>query len=82
MLQLTKHSLSVKHFLAQISITEMEHPPHSPGLALNDFWLFPKTKSVLKERKFQDTEDVHKKVMTTESYTTAGVPKMFPTVAA
>jgi hypothetical protein len=20
----------------------MEHPPHSPDMALNDFWLFPK----------------------------------------
>jgi transposase len=28
--------LSVKHFLAQKSITEVEHPPCSPDLALND----------------------------------------------
>jgi hypothetical protein len=31
-----------KQFLAQKSITEMEHPSYSPDLALNDFWLFPK----------------------------------------
>jgi histone-lysine N-methyltransferase SETMAR len=40
--------LSVKQFLAQKSITEIEHPPCSPDLALNDFWLFPKIKSALK----------------------------------
>jgi hypothetical protein len=44
-------ALSVKQFLAQKSITEMEHPPQSP-----DFpgCLFPKTKSVLEGQKFQD----------------------------
>jgi hypothetical protein len=30
-------ALSVKQFLAQKSITEMEHPPYSPDLAPNDF---------------------------------------------
>jgi hypothetical protein len=33
--QLTQHS--VKQFLAQKSITEMEHLTYSPNLALNDF---------------------------------------------
>jgi histone-lysine N-methyltransferase SETMAR len=37
-------ALSVKQFLAQKSITDMEHPPYSPDLALNDFWVFPKVK--------------------------------------
>jgi hypothetical protein len=39
MIQLTRHFLSSKQFLAQKSITGMEHPPYSPDLALNDFWL-------------------------------------------
>jgi transposase len=39
--------LSVKQFLAQKLITEMEHPLYSPDLAPND-WLFPKIKSALK----------------------------------
>jgi hypothetical protein len=39
--------LSVKQFLAQKSITELEHPFHSPDLAPNDFWPFPKIKSAL-----------------------------------
>jgi hypothetical protein len=33
---------AVKQFLAQKSITEMEHPSYAPDLAPNDFWLFPK----------------------------------------
>jgi len=41
-------ALSVKQFLAQKLITEMEHPPYSLNLAPNDFWLFPKIKSALK----------------------------------
>jgi hypothetical protein len=35
-------ALSVKQFLAQKSISELEHPPHSPDLVPNDFWLFLK----------------------------------------
>jgi hypothetical protein len=46
--------LSIKQFLAQKSITEMEHPPYNPDLALNDLWLFPKVKSALKGKRFQD----------------------------
>jgi hypothetical protein len=39
--------LSVKHFLAQKLITEMEHPPCYSDLAPDDLWLFPKVKSAL-----------------------------------
>jgi hypothetical protein len=73
--------LSLKEFLAQKSITEMEHPPYSPNLTLNDFWLFPKIKSVRRERRFQDVEDIQKCDDGTESDSTTGVPRMFPTVA-
>jgi hypothetical protein len=59
MLQLTRSSLS-SSFLAQKSITEMEHPSCSPDLAPNDFWLFTKIKSSLKWGRFQDTEDIPK----------------------
>jgi hypothetical protein len=55
-------ALSVKQFLAQKPTTEMKHPFCSPDLALNDFWLFPKMKSVLKRQRFQDMKD-KKKVM-------------------
>jgi hypothetical protein len=50
--------LSVKEFLAKISITEMVQPPCSPYLARNDLWLFPKLKSALKGRRYQDTEEI------------------------
>jgi transposase len=54
-------ALSVKQFLAQKSITEMERPQYSHDLAPKDFWLFPKIKSALKGRRFRDIEDVRKK---------------------
>jgi hypothetical protein len=50
-LQLTRRSLSS---LAQKSITEMEHPPYSSDMALNNFSLFTKIKSALKWRRFQE----------------------------
>jgi hypothetical protein len=61
---------------------EMEHPSYSPSLAPNDLWLFPKLKSALKGRNFQEIEDIQKKYDDgTESYSTTGILKMFPTVA-
>jgi hypothetical protein len=64
-------ALSVEQFLAQKSITEMEHPLYSPDLVPHDFWPFPKMKSALKGRRFQDTEDIKKKCDDgTESYST------------
>jgi hypothetical protein len=57
-------ALSVKQFLAQKLITEMEHPPCSPYLAPNDFWLFPEIKSPLKGRRFQDIKRSQENMMT------------------
>jgi hypothetical protein len=75
--------LSVKQFLAQKSVTEMEHPPSSLDLAPYDFWLFLKINSALKGWKFQDIEDIQKKsVDSIERYSTRGISKMFPKVAA
>jgi len=51
-------ALSVKQFLAQKSTTEMEHPLYSRDLTPNDFRLFPKIKSALKGRRFQDVENI------------------------
>jgi hypothetical protein len=42
------HRALVRQFLAHKSITEMEYPPCSPDLALNDFWVFLKIKSASK----------------------------------
>jgi hypothetical protein len=75
-------ALSVRQFLAQKSITEMEHSPCSPYLFLNNFCLFPHIKSALEGQRFEDIENTHKNVMVAlKSYSAAGVPKMFPTVA-
>jgi histone-lysine N-methyltransferase SETMAR len=43
----------------------MDHPPHSPDLSPNELWLFPKIKSTIQGRRFQDTEDIQKNVTTT-----------------
>jgi histone-lysine N-methyltransferase SETMAR len=55
-------ALSVKLFLAQKSVTEMEHPPYSPDLAPKDLLLpvCPKIKSALKGQRFQDIGDMNK----------------------
>jgi hypothetical protein len=56
--------LSLIQFLAQKSITETEHPSCSPDLAPNDFWLFPKIKSALNGRRFQDIKRTQKNITT------------------
>jgi len=42
--------ISLKQFLVQKSISEMENP--TADLALNDFCLFPKIKSAIKRWRF------------------------------
>ncbi|GBM68245.1 hypothetical protein AVEN_268725-1 [Araneus ventricosus] len=44
----------VKRFLAQHGDTELSRPPYSPGLSPPDFFLSPKLKVALKERRFTD----------------------------
>ena len=51
-------ALSVRELLATKQITVLEHPAYSPDLALNDFFLFPKIKEILKGRHFDDTDDI------------------------
>jgi len=45
--------LSVKRFMAQKLITDIEHPPCSLDVSSNDFWVFPRIKSSLKEKDFK-----------------------------
>jgi hypothetical protein len=59
----------------------MEHPPDSPDLDPSDFWLFSKIVCLKQGRRLQDIEDI-KNVTATESSSTTGIQKMFPTVAA
>jgi histone-lysine N-methyltransferase SETMAR len=49
-------ALPVRKFLASKQITVLEHPPYSPDLAPNDFFLLPKIKEILKGRHFDDIE--------------------------
>jgi hypothetical protein len=49
-------TLSVKQFLDQKSITEMEHHSCSSNLAPNYSWFFKK-KNALKGQRFLDTQD-------------------------
>ena len=39
--------------LAKHQITQVTQPPYSPDLVPCDFWLFPKLKPPLKEKRFQ-----------------------------
>jgi histone-lysine N-methyltransferase SETMAR len=51
-------ALSVREFLAKHSIPVVSHPPYSPDLAPYDFFLFPRLKSTLKGKRFQDVAEI------------------------
>jgi histone-lysine N-methyltransferase SETMAR len=53
----------VREFLASKQITVLQHPPCSPDLATNDFFLFPKVKEILKGRHFDDIDDIRNNMM-------------------
>ncbi|UYV61248.1 hypothetical protein LAZ67_1004103 [Cordylochernes scorpioides] len=48
-------------FLTKNSMLTMPHPPYSPDLALNDFFLFPRMKSVLKGHRFDTVNAIKEK---------------------
>ena len=48
----------VQNFLAKHGIPQLRHPPYSPDLSPNDFFLFPRLKRHLKGRRFEDTEAI------------------------
>jgi hypothetical protein len=73
---------SVKLFLVQKPITEMEHAHPSPDLTPNYLWLFPKIKSVWKVWRFQDVDIKKRSISVTGSSSTTELPKMCPTVVA
>jgi hypothetical protein len=63
MLQLTRCSLP-SSFWPQNRLLKWNTHPRSPDLAPSDFLLFLKIKSSLKGRKFQEIEDIQKKITT------------------
>jgi histone-lysine N-methyltransferase SETMAR len=52
----------VNTFLAKHCVVDISHPPYSPDLAPADLFLFPTVKTALKGNRFQDVEDIKKKV--------------------
>jgi len=48
----------VREFLATKQITVLEHPAYSPDPTPNEYFLFPKIKETLKERHFDDIDDI------------------------
>jgi hypothetical protein len=57
-------ALSVQRFLAAENMTVVPHPPYSPDLAPCDFFLFPRMKSKLKGRRFQDVTEIQEQSLT------------------
>ena len=49
---------SVKHHITQVT-----QPPYSPDLAPCNYWLFPKLKSLLKEKRFQTINEIQENTM-------------------
>ncbi len=50
-------SLTLQH-LRNLGWTVLPHPPYSPDLAPNDFWLYPRIKKGLKGCKFHTTQEL------------------------
>ena len=48
----------VQSILAKHEITQVTQPPCSPDVAPCNFWLFPKLKSPLKEKRFQTINEI------------------------
>lgn len=53
---------SVKTYLASRGTTVLDHPPYSPDLAPNDFWLYPKLKMTLKGERFDNVDAIKRDV--------------------
>ncbi|UYV63005.1 hypothetical protein LAZ67_2002820 [Cordylochernes scorpioides] len=56
-------ALSVGAFKSKNSILTIPHPPYSPDLAPNDFFLFPRMKSVLKGHRFDTVNAIKEKLL-------------------
>lgn len=54
----------VMQYLQENKINVLEHPPYSPDLAPADFFLFPKIKTCLKGRRFDDIETIQRNTVT------------------
>ena len=57
-------AIRVSQFLAQLSVTVIDHPPYSPDLALADFFFVFSLKN-LKGTRFKDLYDIQESVTKT-----------------
>ena len=48
----------MQSFFEKHQITQVIQPSYSPDLAPRNFWLFPKLKSTMKEKKFQTISEI------------------------
>jgi hypothetical protein len=55
-------AVSIKQFLSEQGIPELNHPAYSPDLSPPDYFLFSKIKSTLKGRIFEDMGDIKRNV--------------------
>jgi hypothetical protein len=54
----------VQRFLAAKNMAVVPHPPYSSDLAPWDFFLFPRMKSKLKGRRFQNVTEIQEQSLT------------------
>jgi histone-lysine N-methyltransferase SETMAR len=59
-------ALSVQRIFAAKNMAVVPHPPYSPDLAPCDFFLFPRMKSKLKGRRFQDATEIQEQSLTVQ----------------
>jgi hypothetical protein len=57
-------ALSVQRVLAAKNMAVVPHSPYSPDLAPCDFFFFPRMKSKLKGRRFQDVTEIQEQSLT------------------
>ena len=78
----TNHGFcTMSEFLAKNKTIIMAQPPYSPDLAPADFFLFPKLKTSIKEKRFATIEEIKEKtkqkLLTLVSPTTTAFQKCF-----
>ena len=56
-------SCLTQRFLAKHQVTHMTQSPYSPDLAPCAFWLFPKLKSPLKGKRFQNINEIQENMI-------------------
>ena len=48
----------MQNLFGKTSVTQVTQPPYSPDLVLCNFWLFPRLKSTLKDKRYQTISEI------------------------